>query len=107
MKIGCHCGAMIYDSADQLPGKGHLVPDQAWLGLQEEIEAQVIDPLAAGTVASEGAAMRMRRLLNAHARLMWQCRACGRIYVDGLDGELHVYAPEKDDTERQVLRGRA
>lgn len=106
MKIDCRCGATIYDSADELPGKGHLIPDQEWFELQEAIEAQAIDALAAGKITSEGAAMRMRQLLNAHVRLMWQCCACGRVYVDGPDGELHAFAPEGGGAGTRLLRGR-
>ena len=50
--------------------------------------------------------MKMRQILVAHARLLWQCGACGRLYIDGPDGELQVYAPE-GGRDTRVLRGRS
>lgn len=106
MKIDCRCGATIYDSADELPGKGHLIPDQEWFGVHELIESEVIDALAAGRLSAEGACMKMRQIFTAHARLLWQCGTCGRLYIDGPDGGLQAYAPGDDRADKQVLRGR-
>lgn len=104
MKIGCRCGAMIPDSTDYLPTKGHLIPDQEWLNVYDAIDEEVVDPVVAGEMAAGEAYMRSRHIISSRSRLMWQCSTCGRLYVDDLNGKLQCYVPENAETERQVLR---
>ena len=104
MKIGCRCGASIIDQTDDLPHKGHLVPDQAWFATYDAIDDEVIDPVADGRLGKEEAYHRARSIIGRSARLMWQCRACGRLYIDGLDGQLRCFMPEDEPADREVLR---
>jgi hypothetical protein len=48
VKIGCYCGESIVDQTDDLPYKGHLVPDQEWFVNCDSLDDEVIDPLADG-----------------------------------------------------------
>lgn len=107
MKIGCHCGASIIDQTDELPHKGHLIPDQEWFRTFDDIDDQVIDPLVAGQLGKEPAYHRARQIIRRPARLMWQCPACGRLYIDGVDGRLRCFVPEGEPADREVLRSRS
>ena len=105
MKISCYCGEMIVDSTDNLPQKGRLIPDQDWLEMFDALEVQVVERLAAGTLSFEAACMQMRELICSPVRGMWQCASCGRIYIDDREGQLQCFLPEKDETDKRVLRG--
>jgi hypothetical protein len=106
MKIGCRCGATIVDQTDYLPHKGHLIPDQEWLTTYDAIDDEVVDPLADGRLGKEAAYHHARRVISRAARPVWQCRACGRLYVDGPDGRLRCFLPEDEPPDREVLRTR-
>lgn len=105
MKIACHCGATIVDQTDDLPHKGHLIPDQAWFATWDTIDGEVIDPLADGRLSREAAYHHARLVLGRAARLMWQCRTCGRLYIDSQGGRLRCFVPEGEPSGREVLRG--
>ena len=107
VKIGCHCGETIHDLTDSLPSKGHIIPDQNWLGVYDDIDDHVIDAVNAGTRTVEEAYMESRRIISSSSRLVWQCANCGRLYVDGQNGELECFVPENKNTSRRVLRSRA
>ena len=106
MKISCHCGALIVDQTDDLPHKGHLIPDQEWFATYDGIDAEVIDALADGQLSREEAYHESRRIIGRSARMMWQCSACGRLYIDGLDRRLRCFVPEGEPFDREVLRSR-
>ena len=106
MKISCYCGETIFDSTDNLPQKGHLLPDQSWLEMFDALEDQVVERLAAGKLSFEAACMQMRELICSPARGMWQCATCGRLYIDDLDGQLQCYEPANEETDQRILRGR-
>lgn len=105
MKIDCHCGAIIADAADNLPHKAHLIPDQEWFRVFEAIDG-VIEDLAAGRADAESAQMGVRRILGEAARQLYQCRNCGRLYVDDQQHQLHTFTPDAADGAAEVLRGR-
>jgi hypothetical protein len=105
MKITCHCGQLIVDQTDDLPQKAHLIPDQKWLAMFDAIETEVIDPLAARRLTTEGAYMRLREIMISAVRMMWQCSQCGRLYVDDHNHRLQSYLPEDDNTEKRILAG--
>ncbi|MDY3551944.1 hypothetical protein R5W24_001024 [Gemmata sp. JC717] len=65
----------------------------------------MIDPVADGRLGKEEAYHLARRIIGRSARLMWQCRACGRLYVDSRDGQLRCFVPEGEPADREVLRG--
>ena len=73
-----------------------------WDGIDDE----VIDPVASRKLSADDAYMVSRRIIASPTRLMWQCFECGRLYIDGLDGELHCFVPESDETDKRILRGK-
>jgi hypothetical protein len=106
VKIGCHCGEVIVDQTDDLPYKAHLVPDQEWFANHDAVDDQVIDPLADGLLEKKAAYHLARLVIGRSSRLMWQCWACGRLYIDGLDGQLRCFVPEGEPADREILRSR-
>ena len=104
MKFTCHCGALLIDQTDNLPHKGHVIPDQAWFGVMEAWDARVIDRLAAKTITADEAARVSREILINAVREMYQCAACGRIYLNDSEHRLQCYRPESDETPKDVLR---
>lgn len=107
MKFDCHCGEVIYDSTDDLPYKGYLIPDQAWFSTYDTIDNEVIDPLTHGRIGQEMAYHLARQIISRSARCMWQCQACGRLYIDGLDDQLQCFLPEGEAVDREILRGQS
>jgi hypothetical protein len=37
---------------------------------------------------------------------MWQCRACGRLYIERLDRQLRCFVPDGEPVDREILRSR-
>ena len=105
MKIECYCGALIVDQTDALPNKAHFIPDEVWFRALEELETQVVDAVAGRRLTREGAYHRVSEILTRAARGIWQCGACGRLYVDDPERSLQCFAPETTETDRRVLRG--
>ena len=104
MKIQCHCGALIVDQTDDLSHKARLLPDQVWNAVSDALDDEVVNAVADGRLGREAACHRWREIVGRSARLMWQCRACGRLYVDDQQHQLQCYVPASEDTSRQVLR---
>ena len=59
-----------------------------------------------GVLPVKDAYMVSRRIMSSPTRTMWQCFECGRLYIDGPDGDLHCFVPENDETEKRILRAR-
>ncbi len=107
MKIGCHCGEVIVDQTDDLPYKAHWIPDQEWYVNYDALDDEVIGPAADGRLGKQDAYHKARLLISRSARLMWQCKACGRLYIeDQLDYQLRCFIPEGEHPDHEVLRSR-
>ncbi len=107
MKIGCPCGASIVDQTDDLPHKGHLIPDQDWFAIYDSLDEEVIDALVSGRLERSAACNLARETIRRTSRLMYQCRDCGRLFIDDLRGDLQCYVPASEETSREILRSRA
>ncbi|MFO0797058.1 MAG: hypothetical protein U0804_06240 [Gemmataceae bacterium] len=107
MKIGCHCGAVIVDQTDDLPYKGYLIPDEDFYAVFDALDDQVINPVAGGSLDREAAYHLARRIIGRPARRMWQCVACGRLYIDDHNHQLRCFVPADDEPDRAILRGSA
>lgn len=106
MKIECACGVEIFDQTDALPHKAHLIPDEDWFEAMERLEG-LVEAAADGRITKDEALHRVRLPLLNLSRKAWQCRQCGRLYLDGPERGCrpHRYAPESEDDSREVLRG--
>jgi hypothetical protein len=103
MKIDCDCGATIHDGTDDLPHKAHIIPDQLWNRLFEDID-RVIENECATSTQRNAACMKLRSLVGAAVRMAWQCSSCGRIYADDARFKLHAYAPDEEASHRLFAR---
>jgi hypothetical protein len=106
MKIGCHCGATIFDQTDDLPQKGHLIPDQEWFATYDAMDDEVIVPLADGAIDKEKAFRLSRWVISRASRLIYQCSVFGRLYIADNQGRLHCYLPSDEATSKGILRSR-
>ena len=71
----------------------------------EAIEDQVLNAIAVGMLAPHDASMKTRTIVrDAGTRLMWQCGACGRLYIDDRHGNLQCFLPATEATNREILR---
>jgi hypothetical protein len=106
MKCGCECGQTIFDLTDELPHKGHVIPDQEWTGTADAIDDVVILPLVNGTISTGEAFRLVREVLGRRARAIYQCAACGRVYIDDPagGGVRHCYVPAGEHVSTRVLR---
>jgi hypothetical protein len=104
VKIPCVCGQTIVDS-DESSWKGHLVPDQDLFGLLDAID-RAIELSGPSPQEKETACMHVRHHVTQASKLVWQCASCGRLYIDGHNGELQIFQPSTSNTQRKVLASR-
>ena len=103
MKISCRCGAVLVDGTDDLPHKAHLIPDQDWTRTLDALDA-TIERAAQARIDANTACMQARKDLTEPRRILWQCRTCGRLYIEGRDRQLHGFAPESASVDRELFR---
>ncbi len=106
MKFLCPCGAVIVDQTDYLSYKGHLFPDQNWFDTHDAIDSEVIDKLAAGQITREEAHTQVDTVLDRFVRMVYECRDCGRLFIDDRNHELQSYVPESKDAPKELLRNK-
>ncbi|ATL69065.1 hypothetical protein [Nocardia terpenica] len=87
MKIACVCGGLIVDNTDYVSNKAHLIADQDWDDALDD---------AAGEWHPDNLARKW-------SRLMWQCRRCGRLYVDDPTGTVHRFDPAESTVPHDLL----
>lgn len=92
MKIQCPCGQLLVDAGDRLPGKSHMIPDEALFDLYDGID-NMIERLGAGKLTVDEACMKIRQLLARDMRLAWHCPACGHLYIDRQGATPLSYVP--------------
>jgi len=105
MKIQCECGHLIHDGTDGLGHKAHMIPDRRWNELADAIDAAIEKGEAPRQ--REGAAMKMRILLNEMARSVWQCNACGMLYMEDGHRQLRAFRPAGEEDCLGILAGGA
>lgn len=107
MKITCSCGEILVDQTDYLPYKAHIIPDQHYFGLLEAID-DAIENSGPSPSDKDAAVMRVRNLIGKIKRWAWQCRVCGRLFVDGppLSNTVYQFVPADGNTPKELLRGR-
>lgn len=103
MKITCHCGHLIPDHTDDLPQKGHLIPDQNWNGLWDQIDEELLPKLASQKLSPDAASMQLRDVFSQVTRILYQCQECGRLYINDEHGKLHCYVPRDPTASREIL----
>lgn len=105
VKISCRCGAPIVDQTDNLPHKAHVIPDQEWQAVLDAID-HAVEHSGPGPRAKEEACMAVRTAIVRATRLAWQCRACGRLWMEDQRHEAREFVPALDDAPREIFRSR-
>lgn len=90
MNFYCKCGERISDITDYISYKAHMIADQDWADFFERIDEaiqsdeadreKVIDEFFHDTLDVDN--------------IMYQCRKCGRIFINGKGGTLYSFSPE-------------
>jgi len=101
MKIACECGSLLHDGADNLPHKAHLIPDREWNRFWDAID-DAVEKSGPTANEKEVACMRLRSQSFGHRRL-WQCPACGRLYIEDIQGTLQCFQPASTSVPRNLL----
>lgn len=90
MKFSCTCGFVIRDNSGNLPYKAYLLPDQ-------DIDIACVDePTPAQLWLWDQTAGQLTDV--------WQCEACGRIYIEGPSNTVFGFTPETTPTPTNLLR---
>ncbi|HEX2076130.1 MAG TPA: hypothetical protein VHG08_00425 [Longimicrobium sp.] len=105
MKIQCRCGALIVDQTDNLPHKAHVIPDQEWEAVLDAID-HAVERSGPGADAKMEACIGAWKTLSLASRLAWQCRACGRLWMEDQQYEAREFLPAADDVPREIFRSR-
>jgi hypothetical protein len=103
MKIGCSCGEVIRDQSDDLPDKAHLVPDEIWFTVFDRLDSIIGDAVQGRMKLEDAQRAAMQAVWDA-SRPIWQCRACGRIYIENPKRDLGIFVPASETEERMILR---
>lgn len=94
-RIKCKCGEILLDNTDTISYKGRILSDKQFFPLldlaDEMIESESAD--------REALAMRFRRNICGYIRFrdVYQCYECGRLIVQGENGEFFFFMPEEHD----------
>ena len=91
MKIKCDCGYVIVDQTDYLKNKGHLISDTQWFDFWDSID-EAIEKSGNSAKAKEEACMQLRK--QNLFKTLWECQNCGKLFVDGENGDLVTYSPD-------------
>ncbi|NKB72341.1 MAG: hypothetical protein GKR89_35140 [Candidatus Latescibacteria bacterium] len=102
MKITCPCNRQLVDSTDALPYKAHIISDRDWHPILDAIDA-AIEETGSSRAARETACMAIRSLLNGKTRQAWQCPACGTLYLDAEENQLHRFTPASETVPKDLL----
>lgn len=90
--IKCRCGEDLYDKTDNIRYKGHILSDKQYFPLLD-LTNEMIENISPDR---EALAMTFRRNIGGYIRLrqVFQCYKCGRLLVEGENGEFFFFTPE-------------
>ncbi|XLS28089.1 hypothetical protein ACJD0Z_12865 [Flavobacteriaceae bacterium M23B6Z8] len=91
MKIKCTCQNIIVDQTDYLKNKGYLISDTQWFDFWDAIDL-AIEKSGETKEDIENACIQLRK--QDVFKTLWECTNCGKLFVDGKNGELITYKPD-------------
>ncbi|MCU0494734.1 MAG: hypothetical protein MUD01_24370 [Chloroflexaceae bacterium] len=114
MKIYCECGHIISDQTDYISYKARFVADQDYFDLQEAVEMHIKELVAAITgsppeqrstaAAAEEMVENVYDTIRSYMRrAIYQCSACGRLFVDDAQFNSQVFVPN-DSVPHNLMR---
>lgn len=115
MKILGECGHTIYDQTDYISYKAFFVADQDYFDLCDAIDEQfeklaadIVPSASAETDAEAAVQQAIRNARNAIGkytrRAIYQCSACGRLFVDDAQFKCQIFIPKDDPVPKNLMR---
>ncbi|MCH5203383.1 MAG: hypothetical protein J1F03_01485 [Oscillospiraceae bacterium] len=91
------CGEILHDNTDYISYKGHILSDKQFFPLLDLADELIEDDSS----DREALSMRFRRNIDEYIRFrcVYQCYNCGRLLVEGENGEFFFFAPEGHDNK--------
>ena len=86
------CGEDLYDKTDNIRYKGYILSDKQYFPLLDLADEMIEDT----SPDREAPAMRFRKNIGGYIRFrcVFQCCKCGRLLVEGENGEFFFFSPE-------------
>ena len=103
MHFYCECGECISDVTDHIPNKAHIIADQDWFDLFSKINSE-FDIIVNKHDQIEEIIDKIIDLLWHTSKDIYQCEACGRLYIEDGEGHFHIYEPVSHIVSKKVLR---
>lgn len=102
MKFKCDCGHIIYDSADYLSYKAHIISDQDWFDYLEKIE-MAVEKLGTNPKDKEIAIMEINKLSLYYSKSIYQCKNCGNIFIPNGNNTFNIFKNDSIDENKNIL----
>ena len=98
--IRCKCGEILHDNTDNISYKGYVLSDKQFFPLLDLADEMIEDT----SPDREALAMRFRGNIDEYIRFrcVYQCYGCGRLLVEGENGEFFFFLPE-DHKNKKLL----
>ena len=96
--IQCKCGEILHDITDNISYKGRILSDKQFFPLLDLADELIED----NSADREAVAMRFRQNIGGYIRFrdIYQCYNCGRILIEGENGEFLFFMPDGHDNTR-------
>ena len=90
--IRCKCGEILHDNTDNISYKGYVLSDKQFFPLLD-LADELIEAVSPDR---EALSMRFRGNIDKYIRFrcVYQCYECGRLLVEGENGEFFFFLPE-------------
>ena len=102
LKVQCTCGQTLVDGAGGSPLKGRVLPDVLLDEVLEEID-RIVEGTGTADRDRSSACMEIRTLLLGACKQVWQCPACGSLFIDNSPTESLQFRPLGSEAVRLVL----
>lgn len=102
-EFACDCGgSQFITSTDNLSYMAHYVPDQEFDAFSDAVDA-AIEKSGPTPRDKDAACMAWR---NHPLLCIWQCYACGSVFIQARDGTIHRFVPASDAVPKQLFKRR-
>ncbi len=102
MWFNCQCGHRINDNSDNLYYKAHLITDEKWWVLWNDVD-DAIENSGPTRKDKETACMDLRS--RNYSCVVYQCPECGRVHIPNAADDLVSFSPESKSTSKHLFKG--
>ncbi len=100
MWIQCRCGNQIKDITDDIAYKAHYISDQDWFEVLDEIDNAIMNTCA----DKKEVCNKVFSFISKRSKNIYQCTACGRLFIDDNDRNLNEFTPVKNMGNKTVTK---